>query len=76
MKCENNKYHNPRVFPYYKIQIYNEKFAAWVDIQKAFYDFSHLISYAREKRLDRQKARIIIVEGEGNRREFGALRLG
>lgn len=74
---KNNKknYHTPRRFPYYKIQILDNKVAAWIDIQKTFYELDDLRTYAREKCAGHRKVRIIKVEGEGSRCVFGILQI-
>ena len=78
MKTKKNSqrsYHTPRRFPYYKIQVYDNKVAAWVDIQKAFYELEDLRTYASEKCAGPREVRIIKVEGEGSRCEFGKLQI-
>ncbi len=72
-KKRSKRPHRPRRFPYYKIQIYDDKVAAWVDIQKAFYSTEDLILYASDKIGESQKFRIMIVKGERERNEFAAL---
>lgn len=53
-------------FPYYKIQVYNEIFKSWKDIQRAFDTVETARDYI-EKRIGPQTARIMVVERNARR---------
>lgn len=57
-----------RVFPYYKIQVWNNRVSAWQDIQKKFNSLDSLGAYALAELPWSEITRIVIVEAEGRRR--------
>ena len=57
-----------RSFPYYKIQIWEEKRAVWIDVQKKFSTVEAVQAYARQNIERGRRARVMVVEGYGRRR--------
>ena len=60
-----------RDFPYYKIQIWQDNFGVWKDIQKKFLSLSELHCYALAHLDIHSRTRIVIVEDYGSRRLDG-----
>ena len=57
-----------RSFPYYKLQFWEERVAAWMDVQQRFASRDDLIDHAREHLEPQTLVRIVIVEDYGRRR--------
>ena len=57
-----------RIFPYYKIQVWNERVSAWRDVRKKFESLDELHAFACAKLSRTETTRVMIVEGYGSRR--------
>ena len=57
-----------RTFPYYKIQVWNERVNAWRDVQKKFESLDELHTFARVKLSPSETTPVTVVEGCGSRR--------
>jgi hypothetical protein len=57
-----------RKFPYYKLQHWETRISAWMDIQKSFTTRDLVVTYARHNLNPDTRVRIVIVEGYGSRR--------
>jgi len=57
-----------RRFPYYKIQVWDDRTCAWKDIQKKFPTLAALRAHATEKLSRQAITRIVVVEDYGRRR--------
>ena len=59
-----------RTFPYNKLQYFDERVAAWKDVQTRFESRDQAVGHALAKFEDRTRIRLMIVEGEKCRRIF------
>lgn len=59
-----------RVFPYYKLQYFDERVVAWMDVQIRFESRDEAVSHAQSKFEGTTRIRIMTVEGEKRRRIF------
>ena len=57
-----------RKFPYYKLQVWDEARAVWMDIQRRFESPEEIRCYAAARLSPSSKARVMIVEDYGRRR--------
>ncbi len=64
-----------RRFPYYKIQIWDENRAVWVDIQKKFYSIEDMHKFVESNLKVEQISRAVVVSGDRNRRVDSSIRL-
>jgi hypothetical protein len=56
-----------RNFPYFKIQVWEDRRAVWIDVQKKFHSVADLQKHARENLDPTVKARIVVIEDYGRR---------
>ena len=59
-----------RTFPYYKLQYWEKRVAAWMDVQIKFESPDALLAHAKSKLKSDDRIRIMIVEERGRRRVF------
>ena len=64
-----------REYPFYKIQLYDDKMMVWKDIQKKFMDLEEIEQYAQSNLGQAVRARVMFVEGPGARRVLASLKI-
>ena len=57
-----------RSFPYYKLQFFDERVVAWMDVQVRFESRDQLLEYALSSLENQVRVRRVIVEGYRRRR--------
>ena len=63
--------HEPRKFPYWKVQYYVERSLSWRDVQKAFYDMDEAIAEA--KLLGKPRVRLMEIRSAKERQPLPEL---